>query len=445
MTNPAKHSTSILLSIQRAAASAVAILGLLTIVTLQAARAQSYTILHNFGGGADQQGPLAGLTADGHGNFYGTTYGRRFQDGSGYGTVFKLTQHNGGWIFATVYAFQGSSANDGAGPEGRVTFGSDGALYGTTEAGGTGNCSDPYYSGCGTVFKLQPSASNCGTLNCAWLETVLYRFGGNNDGGSPYGDVVFDEAHNLYGTTSAGGAYGYGTVYQLTATAGGWTKTSLHDFQNGADGGNPYSGVTLDEDGRLYGTAYQGGGSSIHCDPPDGCGTVYMLSHSASGWTFETIHAFSDADQAENPFGGVIFDSEGNLYGTTVFVGNGGGAAFQLTPSENGSWTYRLVYGFQHNSNCGYGAPGPRASLMMDPSGNLWGTTWEEGSGCDGTAFKLTPSNGSWTETVLHSFTDSPDGGYPASNLVLDSNGSVYGTTYDGGTRGRGTVFEITP
>jgi uncharacterized repeat protein (TIGR03803 family) len=444
MTNPAKQSTSIVLTIQRATVFAVAILGLLTSVTLQAARAQGYTILHNFAGGADEQGPLAGLTPDRSGNFYGTAYGYRFGGGSGYGTVFKLTKSNGGWTFTTIYAFQGSPSNDGAGPEGRVVFGPDGALYGTTEAGGIGTCSDPYYSGCGTVFKLQPSPNRCTAVNCPWIETVLYRFGGSTDGGSPYGDVAFDQAHNLYGTTSAGGAYGYGTVFQLTSTAGGWTRTSLHDFQNGDDGATPYSGVTLDPQGSLYGTAFQGGLLSPTCYPY-ACGTVYQLSYSASGWTFNTIHAFGGTDQAVNPYGGVIFDSGGNLYGTTVYGGNGGGAAFQLTPSENGTWTYHLVYGFQHNPSCGYGQPGPRASLMMDPSGNLWGTTWEEGSSCDGTAFELTPSNGSWTEVVLHSFAESPDGGYPASNLVFDSSGNVYGTTFDGGTRGRGTVFEITP
>src|SRR5271165_1484050 len=308
---------------------------LLVLLTPQPAQAQTFKVLHTFTGGVDGAWPYAGLTMDRAGNLYGTTQnGGKVGcgSGSGCGTVFKLSHKGSGWVFTPLYTFQAGS--DGAVPTARVIFGPDGNLYGTTSVVGAGY---------GTVFKLQPSPVACKTALCPWTETVLYRFTGGSDGGSPQnGDLLFDQSGIIYGTTQLGGSYGLGVVFSLTPSKGAWTESVLYSFTGGNDGAQPASSVISDNAGNFYGTAV-GGGSF-------GYGTVYELIPSGSGWQEKTLYSFSstrDDGYAAFPVGGLIFDGSGNLYGTTEansFEIGGGGTVFELTPS-NGNWTITILAG----------------------------------------------------------------------------------------------------
>ncbi len=409
---------------------AITILLALTLISAQSAQAQTYNVIHNFTGGGDGADPRAGLTKDAAGNFYGTT-----RDGGRYGlgTVFKLALKGSNWILTPLYSFAGG--DDGANPDARVVFGPDGNLYGTTNFGGGGACSEHGGQGCGTVFKLTVPATACKSAICSWTETVIYRFMGGSDGEAPgYADLIFDPAGNLYGTTSFGGGGGMdcsgtncGTVYELTPSGGGWTESIIYRFNPLPDGYAPDSGVTLDSAGNLYGTTYYGG--------TYGPGVVYELSPSGSGWTEKLLHEFGrTGDDGGNPVAGLIFDASGNLYGATSGGGSGGGGTvFELTPS-GGNWTFSVLSG-----------AGSVASLIMDAAGNLYGTTFTVGAYGYGSVFKLTPSGGGWTYTDLYDFTGGNDGANPESTPVFDVSGNLYGTTRSGGTYGNGVVFEITP
>ena len=378
-------------------------------------QAQSFQILHSFTGFGDGSVPEAGVTMDRAGNLYGTTL---------QGTVFKLSHRGSGWVLTTLYTFRGGP--DGANPVSRVVFGPDGTLYGTTTAGGG--------SGSGTVFNLRPPATVCEATECPWNETILYRFTGLSDGGAPqYGDLVFDTAGNIYGTASGGGLScpqgTCGVVFKLTPSGGGWTESVLYRFTGGNDGGVPYSGVTFDAAGNLYGTTTMGG---AHSD-----GTAYELTPSASGWTETTLYAFGGSDLSYSPFGGLIFDRQGDLFGTAFGGPNGAGTVYELEPS-NGGWAYNLVYGFS-------GYAGPRDTPTMDAGGNIFLTDLNTGPEQAGSVYKLTPGAGGWTATDLYDFNGDRDGAAPFGNVVWDADGNVYGTTTLGGTNNLGIVFEITP
>ena len=393
------------------------------VILAQPAQAQNYQVIYNLTGGPDGAYPQAGLTERG-GNLYGTAY----QGGSfNRGTVFKLARHGSGWIFSTLYSFTGHA--DGSAPIARVVFGRDGTLYGTTEFGGH-NCG----VGCGTVFHLRPPATFCRTVICPWTETVLYQFGGSSDGANPgYGDLTFDQAGNIYGTTFFGGMNAQGVVYKLTPSGGGWTESAIHTFNGSSDGENPYSSVIFDGLGNLYGTAYSGGAH--------GYGTTFQLTPSGSGWTESTLYSFQNSSDGGSPFGGVVLDSAGNLYGATSGGGTGsGGTVYKLTPS-GGGWTFDVVYGFTGSTYL----PGPYDSLTMDGAGNLYGTTRADGAHGAGSVFKLTPSGGGGTETDLYDFTGGSQGGVPYGSVFIDANGNLYGTASQGGTHGYGVIWEITP
>ena len=214
-------------------------------ILAQPSLAQTYTILHTFTGGMDGGDPYSGLSIDQAGNLYGTAaYG-----GRGFGVVYELARKNAGWIFHPLYNFAGGT--NGEGPLARVTFGANGTLYGTTYAGGNVACGEGL--GCGTVFNVRPSPTFCRAASCPWMQTVLYRFNGDNDGANPlFGDLTFDASGNMYGTTSNGGGTGCGgagcgIVYELSHNAGGWSESVLHMFtgENG-DGANPNAGVAFD-------------------------------------------------------------------------------------------------------------------------------------------------------------------------------------------------------
>ncbi|HUI84280.1 MAG TPA: choice-of-anchor tandem repeat GloVer-containing protein [Candidatus Binatia bacterium] len=384
--------------------------------------AQTLQVLHTFTGGSDGARPWAGVTMDRAGNVYGTTSG----GGLGDGTVFRLTRSATVWSFASLYSFQGDT--DGAYPRSPVIFGPDGNLYGTTSGGGiTDDC-------CGTIYKLTAS---CHSVVCTWTESVLYRFQGGSDGSAPAGGIVFDPAGNIYGTTYSGGGSGCGgpgcgTVFKLASSGGSWSESLVYRFTGGADGAAPLATVTLDQAGNLYGTASGAG--------RNGLGVVFQLSPTGSGWSESVLHAFQNGNDGATPIGGLIFDSTGNIYGTTYHGGpNRNGAVFELSPS-GGGWILNVLYIFPAGGFEG----GPWATLFMDRAGSLYGTTYYGGTQRDGSVFKLTPSNGGWTERDLYDFSIY-DGEALYGSVIVDSNGVVYGTTYfGGGNRTTGEVFKIT-
>lgn len=410
----------------------------LFLVTLmpQPAQAQTFKVIYNFTNGQDGASPDAGLTMDRAGNLYGTaSAGGSDHDG----TVYRLKRSGSNWVFNTLYSFVGGG--DGVAPRSRLIFGPNGSLYGTTTYGG-GSTACP--TGCGTVFSLRPPASDCKTASCDWQETVLYRFMGGNDGAHPnLAELILDGMGNLYGTTPDGGGSGCrdcgeGTVYKLTPSNGGWTERVLHSFTGGADGGLPAAGVIFDQVGNLYGTTDYGG--NLACNPGYGCGTVFQLTPSGSGWMEKVLYTFQGASDGASPLGGLIFDSLGNLYGSTsynAFDFLGGGTVFELTPS-NGGWTLTTLHSFT-----GFG--GSEDSLIMDTAGNLYGTTVLDGAYGNGSVFKLTPSGKGWAYTDLHDFTGGSDGAVPFSGVTLDADGNLYGTAALGGANGDGVVWEITP
>lgn len=274
----------------------------------------------------------------------------------------------------------------------------------------------------------------------AATDTVVYSFD-RIDGGAPASFLILDAAGNLYGTTAAGGAYGYGTVFELSPDGNGkWTEKVLYSFDpnNGQDGSRPEAGLIFDAAGNLYGTTYAGG--------TYGCGIGFELTPQAGGgWAEQLLHSFAGkGGDGCGPRAGLIFDAAGNLYGTTARGGaHSFGTVFELMPQAGGGWQEEVLYSF---AGIGTGGATPNAGLIFDPSGNLYGTTWAGGSRNVGTVFELTPqAGGGWQEKALYSFLGLEDGGRPLSCLTLDAAGNLYGTTSQGGTGfNQGTVFELT-
>jgi uncharacterized repeat protein (TIGR03803 family) len=269
---------------------------------------------------------------------------------------------------------------------------------------------------------------------------TLHRFTGGKDGAAPFANLIFDSAGNLYGTTCWGGAHGFGTVFRLAPNADGrWTEKVIHHFTGGKDGGQPYAGLIFDQSGNLYGTTTRGGANDN--------GTVFQLTPNRNGgWTESLLHSFDhDGKDGIQPLAGLIFDPTGKLYGTTSGGGtNDCGTVFQLAPNGYRSWTERVLYSFC--SGTGSDGLEPYSALLLDPVGNLYGTT-SRGLGGNpyGIVFELTPNlDGSWTENVLHVF-NGPDGGDPQAGLTFDGVGNLYGTTFQGGAFGNGTAFRLTP
>ncbi len=385
----------------------------------------SERVLYNFAGGVDGGNPTSSLTFDHSGNAYGST---NVGGAYGCGVVYKLTQSGGNWSQSVLYSF--TCFDDGKNPYGGVTLDASGNLYGTTVAGGSGGtCAG---DGCGVVYKLTQSGGN-------WTESVLYNFTGGNDGYGPGGAVVFDNAGNLYGTTPDGGMYGVGVVYQLSLSGGHWTQKVLHAFTGGDDGGvGSLGALLLDNAGSLYGVTEIGGAYSA--------GTAFKLSPGTGGtWTLTTLYAFQGQPDAAFPYGGLIADSSGALYGTTYFGGTAGsGTVFELRPTPNiGGWKEVVLYSFRGGSDGGY----PTSTLLFDAVRNLYGTTSNGGdSGCGcGVVFQLQPTGSlGWREVVLHTFMNS-DGAYPSYGVTGDSSGNLYGATPLGGTHGQGVAFEVSP
>jgi uncharacterized repeat protein (TIGR03803 family) len=361
----------------------------------------------------------------------------------------------------TIHSFTGYTNGDGEYPYSpqQLPFDSNGALYGTTAGGGSTQW--------GTVFQLVPPKTQGG----AWTENVIYTFLGNADGAQPQSGVVFGQNGNLYGTTYFGGneqmcGGGCGTVFELSPPAqpgGAWIHTVIYTFQGRYDGQGPGE-VVFGPNGALYSTTFSGGTAGVLCmgNPRNhvGCGTVFELTppvQQGGSWTKTILHNFPiQAGDGQHPSPEVVFDSQGNLYGTAGSGSKGHGMVFELTPPAGGSgaWTESVPYNFTGGSDGAY----PGGGVVPGPNGVLYGTASQSGgSTYSGVVFELKPTGGGqWTETVLHSFPAfKGDGTVPGSTLALDQSGNLYGTTLFGGTTacstpldgniGCGTVFKVAP
>jgi uncharacterized repeat protein (TIGR03803 family) len=315
---------------------------------------------------------------------------------------------------------------------GNLIFDTNGNIYGTAAWGGLANPN--CFENCGVVFKLSPNGGS-------WNFEIIYSFTGGADGGQPHGRLTLDSKGNLYGTTYYGGTVnlncpkGCGTVFELSPSGSAWTFVLLHSF-SGSDGSAPETGLTPDRAGNLYGTTSQGNNG--------GANTVFELSPSGGGWTFSNLYTFPNSgSEGLSPFSDLAIDGKGNLYGATQQGGSfrpgcyGCGTVFKLSPS-NGSWKFSLLHTFQ-----GYlykdGAH-PWGSLFLDGAGNLYGTTFEGGATCDcGTVFKLSQSAGKWKEQVLHRFTGPPGHYGPLGGVTMDKAGNLFSTTISS------AVFRLAP
>jgi uncharacterized repeat protein (TIGR03803 family) len=370
-------------------------------------------VLYQFPGGKRGNNPQSGVVFDSNGNAYGTTY---YGGTYGWGTIFRLEQSNGSWKEQVLYSFLGTS--DGFNPAGNLVIDAAGNLYGTTLNGGTGTgCQNQNYYCNGTLFELVYS-------NGAWKHVVLYNFcsrSGCTDGAGPEG-LTFDKAGNLYGSTVTGGQQcqsGCGTVYELSNSNGSWTHKVLYAFNQSGDGNYPVPGITIGKSGTLYGATCCGGGY--------GYGTVFSLKPAKSRWKEEMLYAFDGSINYKNANGYLTLDSVGNILGTTTGGSSGCsyqcGIVFRLSRSKNGQWAENTVYTFD-----GTHGASPNPGLIFDSAGNLYGSTLVGGNYNFGEVFQL-KSGKTWTIQVLYSFTGQGTDEFPNPGLIFGPGGSLYGTT----------------
>jgi uncharacterized repeat protein (TIGR03803 family) len=289
---------------------------------------------------------------------------------------------------------------------------------------------DQYRSG--YVFNLRPQLNACTTAICNWNATVIYGFSGGADGGQPrYGDVVFDAQGHMYGTTSVGGN-GLGVVYKMTQSGGVWSEQPIYAFSGTPDGATPFGGVVFDSMGNMYGATTQGGAN--------GLGAVYELSPNGGGWSERVIYSFTGGTDGGYPTAGLYIDNVGNLFGSTSNGGSGGGGTvFELSPSGS-SFNYTLLNSFTGGTQCG-----PWGTLSADSNGNLFGTTVCDGATGHGNVYELARSGGGFTYSSVHDFAAGNDGSRPYGNVTFDASGNMFGTASLGGTHGSGVIWELTP
>jgi uncharacterized repeat protein (TIGR03803 family) len=363
------------------------------------------TIYSFTGTGADGAYPDAELTLDSSGDLFGTTSSGGLD---GYGTAFEIKV--GTTTPIPLYSFTGIGT-DGATPQSALSIDTNGDLFGTTSEGGSAND--------GTVFEIKAGTTT---------PITLYSFtGGSTDGNNPVGGVILDTYGNLFGTTVQGGADNDGTVFEIKA--GATTATILYSFTGtGTDGANPQAGLTLDANGDLFGTT-QGSGS-------DDNGTVFEIK--AGTTTPITLYSFTGTgNDGAGPDAGVTLDANGDLFGTTFSGGTDGfGTVFEI---KAGTTIATTLCSFTYNDGA-Y----PVAAVTLDANGDLFGTTTEGGTDSDGTVFEI--KAGTTTPITLYSFTGvGTDGSSPEAGVILGANGDLLGTTLNGGgTRGYGTIFELT-
>jgi uncharacterized repeat protein (TIGR03803 family) len=322
-----------------------------------------------------------------------------------------------------LHSFVGGT--DGSMPRAGVIADAVGNLYGTTSAGGSSNsCFGS--TGCGVVFELIPPRTVGGT----WKEKILYRFSGGPDGAGPATSLTMDQAGNLYGTTPLGGDLtnqlcsinfnnGCGIVFELTPQQdGSWVEKIIYTFEGVTDGAYPWGSLVFDTSGNLFGTTSAGGGG-LECNLGEllGCGTVFELSPNGSGgWIETTIYRFQGLSDGGMPFAGLTLDQVGNLYGTTAVGGSSTSSGTVFEISPQQGWTESVLYEFTAN------AGQPNAGVIFDPQGNLYGVT----ATGNGTAFELTETGGVWNENTIYSFTGGRFEGL-TGGLVRDTVGNLYG------------------
>jgi uncharacterized repeat protein (TIGR03803 family) len=392
------------------------------------------SMLYSFGNtSSDGKTPESPLIFDSKGNLYGTTTGG---GAHGYGTVFEFSPGSGGvWTETILYSF-GVTTSDAEGPE-NIVFDSKGNLYGTAGGGAYGY---------GSVFELSPQAGG------VWTEQVIHSFNlGEADGYSPVGNPAIDSSGNVFVATTSGGTDDSGTVVEISPVSGGaWTEEIVYSFGPTFGVNGPTAGLVFDTKGNLYGTTDTGGSNNG--------GTVFEVSPGSGGvWTETVLHNFPvNPTDGSSPNGELILDSAGNLYGITHSGGVAlDGTVFEVSPQTDGTWTEKVLYGF-NPTDANADGEGPVGALAFDSKGNLYGATYEEGGGAvtgDGGVFKLTPgSGGAWTEQLLHNFTGdytpedvAMDGIFPYAGVVIDASGNLYGTTSRGGVNGDGAFYVIGP
>jgi hypothetical protein len=402
--------------------------------------ASTESLLYSFGG-SGSAAPNSGMIADSTGALYGTTI-----YGGGGGTVFKLTPNHSGHSYRALYNFPGGAG--GNVPE-AVVMGSGGSLYGVTFAGGVGNGG----AGWGTVFKLAPQSSG-------YSATILYRFAGYPDAGQPNGPIAIDKTGSLYGSSQFGGTTNNGAVFKMTPSASGYSESLIYSFPGGSGGEMPEAGVAMDQHGNIFGTTGYGGSFQGVCGSLGGCGIVFEISPTKSGYSERVIHAFEgNPNDGDMPYGVPTVDQHtGAIYGTTAYGGlyerNANGTAFKLVP-KGSAYTESILHSFT-------GGDGflPQGALLVTRDGTVYGTTSFGGGGCRGigcgSVFEITPAHGGYAFHVVYDFENPRRGADPEqTNLLTDASGALFGTTRSGGSatqcsdggpggaKGCGVVFKI--
>jgi uncharacterized repeat protein (TIGR03803 family) len=390
---------------------------ILTLTAISALASSSEQVLYSFTSADFEPG---GVIFDNQGNAYGVaTVGGKYNAGA----VFELSPSANGWTETVLYNFTGGL--DGGAPINTesLVFDKAGNLYGTTNDGGSRNA--------GTVFRLSRSG------NGTWTEAVIHSFLGN-PGAYPHAGLVFDAAGNLFGTTFGNG----GTVFEISPAGNSAKFRVIHTFNRAGDGSGPSAALAIDANGNVYGTTYHGGAA--------GFGTVFKLTPTLSGgWSYRRIYNFQGGTDGQTPEAKVLISPSGVVYGTTVLGGISGcdtnnagcGTVFQLSPNSDGTYKHTVLHAF-----AGYPSDGDQAAtgLILDASGNLFGTTTSGGAFNRGIVYELVPNSG-WQETVLYNFAAGDDAQFPDTDPVMDSSGNIFGTTLEGGTIGGGALYEVTP
>jgi len=390
------------------------LLSALTLSSGLQAAAWKEKILHSFQGDPDGAEPIGPLTPDGHGNFYGTTD----IGGLGYGTVFKLSPDgSGGWTETIIHSFK--DYLDGGYPFfTTLIFDSKGNFYGTTTGGGP--------NGHGLVFEFSPVGKH-------WKETVLYKTGGDSGCGDPWGGVIMDRKGNFYGMCLVSGFPQTEAIFQLSQSHGTWKQKVIYNYHSAADN-NGAGGLTMDAHGNIFAML------SAAYDAP---ALVELSPNPDGGWTPTLIHVFGKRIFPESV---PVLDKAGNVYGTTEAGGAyDAGTVYEFTLGANKKWAEKILYSFP---SCQDGCS-PFGGIVFDASGNIYGTTAAGGNSNAGSVFELSPDgHGGYQQTTLWLF-NTKDGYQALNSLTLDSTGNLYGVTPygDGGScnshNGCGLAFEL--
>ena len=408
--------------------------GVATFPLATGAAGSSFRVLHSgcrLAGCPDGAASAGGVIIESDGSLFGSGDGGK----NGRGVLFRLTAnaHGQDRDYARLHTFCGGTCRDGGNPDFSLVRDASGNVYGTAAEGGA--------DGGGTIFAASPE----GKL------IVLHAFcagscktGSVPSSGLTYQGAAFGEAYDgvspLYGTTGQGGLLNGGTVYAFARQDGKAHVRALYSFCSTLpcnEGAAPLGGLTVDAAGNIFGIANLGGAQ--------GEGAVFELSSNGTKYKYRVLYNFCSQQSCTDgirPAAGLTLDSGANLYGTTTRSGeHDEGTIFQLSPN-GASYTFQVLYQFVGQGDGG----APEATMAIDPAGNLFGTAVQGGGAGAGVAFELSPGNGGWSETVLHSFCAEPacvDGSIPYSPLTLDGEGHLFGSTAAGGATNAGVVYQI--